>query len=299
MAWLALTVTLDAGRAEALSDALLEHGAVSVEMFGAPGPGGEPEALAEGDGPVLAERIQVGALLPEGADAAALFAAAATSCGLEPPPEYRSRRVADQDWVRISRDQFQPVRISQRLWIVPSWHAAPDPAAVNLVLDPGLAFGTGTHPTTRLCLSWLDEHLRGGEDVLDYGCGSGILAIAALKLGARRATGVDIDRQAVDVSRENAAANRVEAIFHTAQSAPPLKADIVLANILSNPLKVLAPALAAAARPGGRVVLSGILSQQAEEVAAIYREWFDMEAPVVDEGWVCLAGTRRAHRSER
>lgn len=296
MPWIALSVALDSARAEALADALLDLGAVSVEIFGAPGPGGEPEALAEGDGPLLAGRVQVGALLAEDADPAATFARAAGACGLDPLPEYRTSCVEDQDWVRITQAQFQPVRISARLWIVPSWHTPPDPAAVNLVLDPGLAFGTGTHPTTRLCLRWLDAHLRGGEDVLDYGCGSGILAIAAMKLGARYATGVDIDPQAVQVSRENAAINRVEAAFYTVESAPPLEADIVLANILSNPLKVLAPALAAATRPGGRIVLSGILSDQGEEVAAAYRPWFRMDQAVHDEGWVCLAGVRRASK---
>lgn len=296
MPWIALSVALDSARAEALADALLDLGAVSVEIFGAPGPGGEPEALAEGDGPLLAGRVQVGALLAEDADPAATFARAAGACGLDPLPEYRTSCVEDQDWVRITQAQFQPVRISARLWIVPSWHTPPDPAAVNLVLDPGLAFGTGTHPTTRLCLRWLDAHLRGGEDVLDYGCGSGILAIAAMKLGAGCATGVDIDPQAVQVSRENAAINRVEAAFYTVESAPPLEADIVLANILSNPLKVLAPALAAATRPGGRIVLSGILSDQGEEVAAAYRPWFHMDQAVHDEGWVCLAGVRRASK---
>jgi ribosomal protein L11 methyltransferase len=296
MAWLALTVTLDAASADALTDALLEQGAVSAETFGTPGPNGEPAALAGGDSLMYAELVQVGALLSEDADPARVFAAAAEACGLDPVPEYRTRRVAEQDWVRSSQDQFQPLRVSARLWVVPSWHAPPDAMAINLVLDPGLAFGSGTHPTTRLCLRWLDDHLSGGEDVLDYGCGSGILAIAALMLGARRACGVDIDPRAVEVSRENAAANRVEASFHTPESAPAIQADVVLANILSNPLKVLAPALAAATRPGGQVVLSGILADQGEEVAAVYREWFDMNQAVVDEGWVCLSGTRRAGR---
>jgi ribosomal protein L11 methyltransferase len=296
MAWLALTVTLDAMSADALTDALLEQGAVSVETFGTPGPDGEPVALDGAGGMTQAELVQVGALLSEDADPARVFAAAAEACGLGPVPEYRIRRVEEQDWVRISQAQFQPIRISARLWVVPSWHAPPDATAINLVLDPGLAFGSGTHPTTRLCLRWLDEHLRGGEDVLDYGCGSGILAIAAMKLGARRACGVDIDPRAVEVSRENAAANRVEICFHTPESAPAIQADIVLANILSNPLKVLAPALAAATRPGGQVVLSGILADQGEEVATVYRAWFDRVQAMVDEGWVCLSGTRRAGR---
>lgn len=293
MAWIALSVTVAAALAEDLADALLEQGAVAVEMFGPPGTAGEPEAVAEGEGPVQAEWLRVGALLPESADPQATLAAAAAACHLEAAQEFQVRKVEEADWVRITQAQFQPVRVSRRIWVVPSWHAAPDTGAVNIEIDPGLAFGTGTHPTTRLCLDWLDEHLRGGEHVLDYGCGSGILAIAAMKLGAGSATGVDIDPQAVRVSRENAERNDVAASFHNSDSAPRLEADVVLANILANPLRVLAPALAAAVRPGGRVVLSGILAGQADEIVAIYQDWFDMDEAEEEEGWVCLSGTRR------
>lgn len=292
MAWLALSVVVEAAAADALGDALLEQGAVSVETFGLPGAGGDPEPVAEGEGPVLAERVQVSALLGADADPARVLAAAAAACGIPPPAEFVAKPVADQDWVRLTQAQFQPVHVSPRMWVVPTWHSAPDPAAVNLLLDPGLAFGTGTHPTTRLCLQWLDAHVRGGEDVLDYGCGSGILAIAALKLGAARASGVDIDPKALEVSRENAGRNRVVAEFFGPGAQPSLRFDIVLANILSNPLKVLAPALAAATRAGGRVVLSGILGEQREDVSAAYAPWFRMDEVLEDEGWVCLAGTR-------
>jgi ribosomal protein L11 methyltransferase len=292
--WLAVSVTVEAGRADALADALLEQGAVSVELFGLPGAAGEPEPVAEGEGPVLARRVQVSALLAADAEPARVLAAAAAACGIEPPPEFVTRRVEDQDWVRLTQAQFRPVRVSPRLWVVPSWHRPPDPSAVTLLLDPGLAFGTGTHPTTRLCLQWLDAHLRGGEDVLDYGCGSGILAIAAARLGARSATGVDIDPGAVEVSRGNAARNGVAAQFFTAEAAPAHQFDIVLANILANPLRVLAPALAAATRSGGRVVLSGILAGQRQDVATAYEPWFAMDEVLEDEGWVCLSGTRRA-----
>ncbi len=293
MPWLALSVTVEAARAEALGDALLEQDAVSVEIFGIPGAAGEPEAVAEGEGPVSVEWLRVGALLPETADAEAVLAAAAASCGLEGVPPSQVQRVEEADWVGITESQFQPLRVSRRVWVVPTWHDPPDPAAINIALNPGLAFGTGTHPTTRLCLNWLDEHLRGGEHVLDYGCGSGILAIAAVKLGAESAVGVDIDPQAVEVSRVNAERNGVAASFHNSDSAPRIEADVVLANILANPLRVLAPALAAAVRPGGRVVLSGILAGQADEVASIYREWFDMDEALEEEGWVCLSGKRR------
>jgi len=171
------------------------------------------------------------------------------------------------------------------------------------VLDPGLAFGTGSHPTTRLCLRWLDDNLKGGESVLDYGCGSGILAIAALKLGAARAVGVDVDSQAVTASRDNAAANRVGNVqFYQPDNAPQGSSekllaghpyDLVVANILTNPLRMLAPLLANATRQGGQIVLSGILEEQAQDVMNIYRQWFDLNAPVFEEGWTCLSGTKR------
>lgn len=175
---------------------------------------------------------------------------------------------------------------------MPSWHAAPEPSAINIVLDPGLAFGTGSHPTTRLCLEWLDRNLVPGASVIDYGCGSGILAIAAARLGARAVAGVDIDPQAVQSSRYNAERNGVLASFSAADAARPEPADVVVANILSNPLKVLAPLLADLVVPGGRIVLSGILAGQAAEVAGYYRPWFDIDPAVEDEGWVRLSGAR-------
>ncbi|MNC84664.1 Ribosomal protein L11 methyltransferase [compost metagenome] len=196
--------------------------------------------------------------------------------------------------MRASRDQFAPIRISQRLWIVPSWHAPPDPGAINLLLDPGLAFGTGSHPTTRLCLNWLERMVRGGETVLDYGCGSGILAIAAMKLGAARADGVDIDQQALLAARANALHNRVQATFHGAADAVQHPAQIVVANILAHPLIVLAPLIARLTARGGVLALAGLLAGQEEEVRAAYAPWFDFEVPGQDEGWMLLSGTRRA-----
>ena len=186
-----------------------------------------------------------------------------------------------------------PQRIAPRLWIVPSWHAPPEPSAINVVLDPGLAFGTGTHPTTRLCLRWLAARIRGGESVIDFGCGSGILAIAAAKLGARDVSGVDIDPQAVSAARENAARNGVEAIFVSAAAQLRAPADIVVANILAQPLIVLAPLLAQSNGAGGRLALSGILVEQADEVRAAYAAWYDFEPVEEEEGWVLVSGTRR------
>ena len=196
--------------------------------------------------------------------------------------------------MRLTQAQFEPIQISARLWIVPTWHVPSDPAAINIVLDPGLAFGTGSHPTTRLCLRWLDDNLRGGESVLDYGCGSGILAIAALKLGAAHAVGIDVDSQAVSASRDNAAANRVGNVqFYQPDNAPQGSHDLVVANILTNPLRMLAPLLANATRQGGQIVLSGILEEQAQDVMNIYRQWFDLNAPIFEEGWACLSGRKR------
>ncbi len=297
MAWQALKIAADAKTAEALSDALMDFGALSVsiedahagtaeeqEIFGEPG---EPPAGVWQD-------ALVNALFEADADLPAIVAAAAEVAGLGTPPGFEVEAVAEQDWVRQTQAQFAPIPISPRLWIVPTWHEAPDPAAINLVLDPGLAFGTGSHPTTRLCLQWLDRNLHGGETLLDYGCGSGILAIAALKLGAGKVVGVDIDSQAIQASRFNAGQNQVSAEFYLPDDAPAVKADVVVANILTNPLKMLAPMLANAARSGGRIVLSGILSHQGEDVLAVYREWFDIEVADESEGWVCLSGVRKA-----
>jgi ribosomal protein L11 methyltransferase len=214
------------------------------------------------------------------------------SAGMSTAPDYKIAEVAEQDWVRLTQSQFDPIRVSARLWIVPSWHASPDPTAINIILDPGLAFGTGGHPTTRLCLDWLDRHMSPGCSVIDYGCGSGILAIAAAKLGAARVRGVDIDAQAVQSSRYNAQRNCVIAEFSDANEPPPEPADVVLANILSNPLIALAPLLARLTLPGGTLVLSGILPLQAAEVAHEYRTWFHIGPPATDEGWVRLSGTR-------
>ncbi len=296
MPWLAVTLIVGAGRSEILSDALLAAGAISVETTDAhAGTPLEHAVFAEPGTSSEAgwERVKIVALFDEHADVAAHVAAALDAAGGDPSHSYTLEHIADQDWVRATQSQFQPVRVSPRLWVVPTWHAAPDPAAINLIIDPGLAFGTGTHPSTRLCLGWLDTHLRGGESVLDYGCGSGILAIAAIKLGAARPAGVDIDPAALLAARHNAMQNEVTARFVAPDHPLAETADVVLANILAHPLKLLAPLLARATREGGRVVLAGILESQANEVRRAYAQWFDMDTIRRDEGWVLLAGVRR------
>ena len=176
---------------------------------------------------------------------------------------------------------------------MPSWHNAPDEAAINIKLDPGLAFGTGSHPTTRLCLQWLDQNITPDDEVLDYGCGSGILAVAAIKLGAKAADGVDIDPQAVESAQFNAENNGVKALFRLPENCPNKQYSVVVANILANPLRMLGDLLASKTQSGGRIVLSGILAEQADEISAIYQQWFDMLEPTIDEGWACLSGVKK------
>src|SRR3989338_2777897 len=297
MPWLTLAVDTDAGHAEALSEALLELGALSVDLLDVDADTPDEQAIFGEPGeppPGVWQHNRVSALFDDDRDVAAILREAAIRIGLKEIPEYRIETLADNDWVRLTQSQFDPIPISSRLWIVPTWHTPSDPDAINIVLDPGLAFGTGSHPTTRLCLRWLDNNIKGGESVLDYGCGSGILAIAALKLGAARAVGIDVDSQAVIASRDNAVANRVSNVqFCLPDEAPQGAYDLLVANILTNPLRLLAPLLANATRQGGQIVLSGILEEQAQEVMNIYRQWFDLDAPVFEEGWSCLSGRKR------
>jgi ribosomal protein L11 methyltransferase len=212
------------------------------------------------------------------------------AAGIDDLPEIELEEVAEQDWVRLTQAQFDPIRVNDRLWIVPSWHVAPDPNAINLVLDPGLAFGTGSHPTTFLCLQWLTDTLHGGETLLDYGCGSGILAIAAAKLGAASVLGVDIDRNALVSAHDNAVNNSVTLGLRHSGEALQERFDIVVANILTNPLCVLAPLLVARIAPGGRIALSGVLASQAEQVIAAYAPLIALRVGAELDGWVRLEG---------
>ncbi len=295
MGWQNVSFLTDASHAEPMCDVLLEAGALSASIedadagtaderpqFGEPGSVNSPGWT----------HSRVVALFEPDADVAALLAHASAAIGLAGVPAWTVEEVAEQNWVQLTQSQFDPIRVSERLWIVPSWHETPDPAAVNLILDPGMAFGTGSHPTTRLCLEWLERNVSQGCRLLDYGCGSGILAIAAARLGAGSVAGVDIDPQAVEAARANAERNGVTALF--ADSAQPVAGeyDLVVANILSNPLRVLAPAICAHVRSGGRLALSGILREQADEIIAIYAQWLPMQVADVREDWVCLAGIK-------
>lgn len=291
MAWQRVALRVPAEDAERVSDALLEAGALSVDVAdAAAGLAHERPLFGEPGGHATGawDDNHVTALFAPDVD---VDAAVRAVLGPDAHPEISA--VEEQDWVRLTQDQFEPIAVTPRLWIVPTWHEPVDPAALNLRLDPGLAFGTGSHPTTRLCLRWLDRHLAAGASVIDYGCGSGVLATAARLLGAGPVTGVDIDPQAVVASRDNAARNGVAATFFELDDFAPPPADVVVANILSNPLRVLAPLICGLARSGGAVVLSGILSAQRDLVAEAYRPWLELQPAEEEEGWVCLWGIKR------
>lgn len=280
--------------AEAWGDALLEAGALCVETTDAhAGTRDEVPLFAEPDvpGAVPWARSRIVALYDGGTDVEDALGTAARALGRGRPAATRFA-VEEQDWVRATQAQFGPIRIADDLHIVPSWSDSPGQGVV-LRLDPGLAFGTGSHPTTRLCLEWLRETLRGGESVLDYGCGSGILAIAAKKLGAATVTGTDIDPQALAASAANARANGVDARFVAPDALAPGGCDVVVANILANPLVLLAPALSSRVVEGGTLALSGILVPQADEVIAAYAPWITLRAWRAADGWVLLAGARK------
>jgi ribosomal protein L11 methyltransferase len=292
--FIALRFDVEAAHGDAWSDALLEAGALSVDAA-------DPRAGTEEEVPVFAERLdralqwwpisRLTVLLGADADAGHVMSRAARLAS-HTVPAYETSVIPDQDWVRATQAQFQPIRIEDDLWIVPTWCTPPHAEAVNIMLDPGVAFGTGAHPTTRSCLSWLHEHAKSGASMLDYGCGSGILAIAAARLGMSRVVGTDIDPQALRAGAANAELNRVEVAFAPVDALPAGTFDIVIANILANPLRVLASVLAARTAAGGLIALAGILSAQAAAVTAAYAPWFDLKAWRSADGWVLLHGRR-------
>ncbi|WP_426114981.1 50S ribosomal protein L11 methyltransferase [Massilia sp. PWRC2] len=301
MSWTEVVIEIARAHAEALSDALMEAGALSVSvedadegtaqerpLFGEPGM--EPTEAAW-------DHSRVVALTDVDADQAAIVAQAASAIGLGVAPAFSTRAVADEDWVRLTQSQFAPIHIGTNIWVVPSWHEAPDPSALILELDPGLAFGTGSHPTTRLCMEWLEVHAKPGHSVLDYGCGSGILAMVAKKMGAGAVTGVDIDPQAIVSARDNAERNNCAIDYYLPDefaAATPAGAtfDSVVANILSSPLKLMAPMLCGRVAPGGTLTLSGVLARQAEEVAAAYAPFIKLAVWAEQDGWIALHGVQ-------
>ncbi|MDQ5944702.1 MAG: ribosomal protein methyltransferase [Pseudomonadota bacterium] len=300
MAWVSVTLETDCAHAEALADALMEGGALSATIEDAAAGTNEETPQFGEPGSITTpgwERSRIAALFEPDADIAAAVLVASREADLTEAPTYTTEAVEEQNWVQLTQSQFEPIRVSQRLWIVPSWHTAPDPDAINLILDPGMAFGTGSHPTTRLCLEWLERTVTAGQSLLDYGCGSGILAIAAAKLGATPVDGVDIDPQAVVAAEANAERNDVSTRFAVSDQPISGQFDIVVANILANPLKALAPAICGHVCPGGQLALSGILEEQAEELIGIYADWLPMHVADTREGWVCLTG-RKARGTE-
>ena len=294
MPWIQVRLDTTSDHAEILEDLLLEAGACAVTLQDAKDqPVYEPEL---GTTPLWQNTVVVG-LFDAQTRTDELIPFLEANAGLAPFPHHKIELVEDKDWEREWMTHFHPMQFGQRLWVCPSWKEVPDPNAINLMLDPGLAFGTGTHPTTALCLRWLDQQEQLNEkEIIDYGCGSGILAIAALLLGAHSAVGVDLDPQALEATLENARRNQIPAgklaVFLPGDE-PDEQADVVLANILAGPLTQLAGKLASLTRTGGSIALSGILAEQADDIIKTYEQWFIMDDPITFDGWAMLSGKRR------
>ncbi|GGE32605.1 ribosomal protein L11 methyltransferase [Halopseudomonas oceani] len=292
MSWLQLRLAITPEQAPTLEDQLLELGAVSVTFMDA-----EDQPIFEPDlgTTPLWSNTHLLALFEADTDPDALLQHLRLLCQATLPP-HELEKIEDQDWERSWMDNFHPMRFGERLWIVPSWHAAPEPNAVNLLLDPGLAFGTGTHPTTALCLQWLDAQQLQGKTLIDFGCGSGILAIAGLLLGAEHALGTDIDIQALEASRDNARRNQIadeRFDLYLPEQMPDAPADVLVANILAGPLVSLAPRLASLVKPGGLLALSGILAEQTDEILEAYNNDFELDPVANQDGWIRVSGRRR------
>lgn len=295
-----ITLLVSDKYAETLGDALMDADVLSVviEDADADTPDEQPLYGEPGMEPVQQawKNSLLKVLINDDFDLSMTLTIACKALGIEEPKTVADVEVENADWVRITQAQFQPVKVSDRLWIVPTWHEPPaGDTAINIRLDPGVAFGTGSHPTTQLCLQWIDANVQNDQSVLDYGCGTGILAIAAKKVGAKEVLGTDIDPQAVEAAQINSEANDAPARFVLPEGMPEGQFDVVVANILSNPLKFLAPALLARVKEGGSLVLSGILARQAEEVIEVYRGHdprVKLSVWKEQEGWVCIAGRR-------
>ncbi|MFT5657682.1 MAG: ribosomal protein L11 methyltransferase [Gammaproteobacteria bacterium] len=293
MAWWQLSVQSTAAELEQTEDSLLELGAVAITLGDA-----KDEPLYEplpGDTPIWQHSIVTG-LFTQEQSLETLYDGLIQRLPEHQIHSAKKSVVDDQDWSRVHLQYFKPIQCADKLWVVPSWHQPPDPSAVNVQLDPGLAFGTGGHATTALCLSWLGENDVQGQSVIDYGCGSGILAIAAYKLGAGILHAIDIDPQALDASRENAKRNDIDPALLNISLPDQLNTDAVdllIANILSGPLVGLAPKFAGLVKAGGQILLSGILETQADDIRLAYQPFFDLDPICVREDWIRVSGTRK------
>ncbi|WP_217532857.1 50S ribosomal protein L11 methyltransferase [Vibrio metschnikovii] len=294
MPWIQIKLNATNENAEAISDMLMEEtGALSVTLLDAkdtpvfePLPG---ETRLWGDTDLLA-------LYDAEVDTPSILAQIRDSQLLADDFSYKIEQIEDKDWEREWMDNFHPMKFGERLWICPSWRDIPDPNAVNVLLDPGLAFGTGTHPTTALCLQWLDSLDLSGKTVIDFGCGSGILAIAAIKLGAAKVIGIDIDPQALQASKDNAERNSVadKIEVYLPQNQPEnLVADVLVANILAGPLRELSAVIKSLIKPGGLLAMSGVLNTQAEDVATYYRDQLDIDPIIEQEEWCRITGRKQ------
>lgn len=293
MAWIQLRIHTGKQEAELLSDLLMELGSVSITFED-----GKDEPIFEpklGETPLWSDTIVI-ALFDASTDLSPIIEIVKMQSYLGDNFTYKIEQIEDKDWVREWMDAFHPIKFGEKLWICPSWREIPDPDAVNVILDPGLAFGTGTHPTTALCLEWLDSLEITDKNVVDFGCGSGILSVAALKLGAKQVTGIDIDYQAIEASKANAERNNVSdklALYLPQDQPQNLQADVLVANILAGPLRELAPLIAELVKPCGKLALSGLLREQAEEISSFYSQWFYMDEPCHKGDWTRLCGIRK------
>ena len=295
MAWLLLKIQANEHNADLISDALMNIGALSASIEDANAETATEQAIFGEPGdppPGIWQQNIVTAMFAESTNISQTINALRLTTKI-PQFQFSTEIIPEQNWVRATQAQFDPIKITDKMWIVPTWHVPPNADAINIVLDPGLAFGTGSHPTTSLCLQWLSEQPLENKSVLDYGCGSGILAIAAKKLGACPVSGVDIDSQAIIASNYNGQQNQVEINFFDADTFTDQTFDFVVANILSSALMVLAPALAKYCKTGAKLALSGILEEQKETLIARYSEWFNMDTPQQKDAWILLTGTKR------
>lgn len=295
MNWDEVVLEIDYDLTISFSDALLSAGAMAVTVEDADEGTSEERPIFGEPGADNPEHVwknsRVIALIAPNINTEQILSQAAKECGLNTIPAFSIRQVPAKDWVKETQSQFAPIHIGKSIWIVPSWHAHPKEAGTILQIDPGLAFGTGSHPTTHLCLEWLEENVKSGQSVLDYGCGSGILAIAAHKLGAATVDGVDIDYQAVQTAKANAKENQCNIDFYLPeQFIENRQYDIVVANILSGPLQKLAKTLTSYIKPEGKLLLSGILDWQEKEVVSAYLPSINLLPYNYLDGWVALSG---------